>query len=73
MKKLSLILPIFLGLAKLVTAHVGEDNFTHHEMMDWMHGYGGIGMGIFGWIFAVLIIVALILLIMWLIKQIQKK
>jgi len=75
MKKLSVILPIFIGLAGLVTAHAGEDEFAHHEtsgcMGNWM--YGGVGMGFFGWIFAVLVIVALILLIFWLIKQVQKK
>ena len=36
-------------------------------------GYGMFGMGLFGWIFMLLILVALVLLIIWLIKQIQKK
>src|SRR3989344_4253021 len=33
--------------------------------------YIGYGMGAFGWIFMILIVVALVLLIMWLIKQLQ--
>ena len=40
-------------------------------MMNWM--YGGIGMAFFGWVMGLLVIVVLVLLIMWLIKQIQKK
>ena len=39
-------------------------------MMDWNYGSG---MWWFGWIFMTLIIIALILFIVWLIKQIQKK
>ncbi|MEK6917656.1 MAG: hypothetical protein AABW51_01795 [Nanoarchaeota archaeon] len=35
--------------------------------------YGGYGMNAFGWFFMILITVAIILLIFWLIKQIQKK
>lgn len=40
-----------------------------------MGGYGmmgGFGMGMFGWLFMGLIITALVLLIVWLIKQIQE-
>ena len=36
-----------------------------------MGGYGFSGMWIFGWLFMTLIIVALILFILWLIKQLQ--
>lgn len=36
-----------------------------------MMGYGFGSMWLFGWLFMVLIIVALVLLIMWLIKQLQ--
>ena len=34
-------------------------------------GYGMFGMGFFGWIFMLLIITALVLLIIWLIRQLQ--
>ena len=42
-----------------------------YGMMGMMYGNYGSGMMFFGWIFGVLILVALILFIMWLIKQIQ--
>lgn len=35
-----------------------------------MAGYGTFGL-LFGWIFSVLVIIALVLLILWLIKQLQ--
>ena len=38
-----------------------------------MSGAYGMGFGIFGWLFSSLILIALVLLIVWLIKQIQKK
>lgn len=42
------------------------------RMMNW--NYGGMwGWNIFGWLFGILVIVAFVLLIIWLIKQIQKK
>ncbi len=40
-------------------------------MMGWMMGYG-YGYPLFGWIFMILITVALILFITWMIKQVQK-
>lgn len=55
------------GLLTLASAHTGEDDFSHHTMMG---GYGGV---IFGWMFGLLVVVALVLLIVWLIKEIQKK
>ena len=75
-----LILLIILGifgifsLLSSVLAHSGEDDFSHHEMMERGTMMGGWGYGgmIFGWLFSVLILVALVLFIVWLIKQIQK-
>ena len=66
---LSVLLVSLLSLS-FVVAHTGEDDFGHHSMMGGM--YGGTGM-FFGWIFGILVLLALILLIVWLIKQIQKK
>ena len=37
------------------------------------YGYYNGGMNVFGWIFMSLVLIALVLLIAWLIKQIQKK
>jgi peptidoglycan/LPS O-acetylase OafA/YrhL len=42
-------------------------------MMSMMYGSYGIGMMLFGWAFMLLISVALVLLIIWLLKQIKKK
>lgn len=70
-KFLVFALPIVLSLVTIVLAHTGEDETAHHYGM--MAGAYGIGGMFFGWIFSILIIVALILFIIWLIKQIQKK
>ncbi len=77
MKKINLIsfvLTIFIGLTSFVSAHAGEDDFSHHNFMGgMMTGAYGFGfMWLFGWVFMVLVVVALVLLIIWLIKQIQK-
>ena len=57
-----------------ISAHTGNDEFDHCSgfcpMLSGNYGYGGI---LFGWLTGILILVALILLIVWLIKQIQKK
>jgi uncharacterized membrane protein len=72
MKKIIFSFIALIFLISFVSAHTGDDDFGHH-MMGGVVGTGMWGMGIFGWIFMILIIVALILLIIWLIKQIQKK
>jgi predicted lipid-binding transport protein (Tim44 family) len=64
-----------LSLVQLTLAHTGEDDYAHHSgmmggMMTGMYGYSGM---FFGWTFSILVLVALVLLIVWLIKQIQKK
>jgi len=75
MKKiLSLLSSLFFSLA-FVSAHA-DDDYGYgmmdgmYHMMSGSYGYGGM---FFGWIFGLLVVVALILLIFWLIKQIQKK
>jgi len=76
MKKINLILPILLSIVSLVSAHTDEEEIGHH-MMDGMYGMmsGSYGYGemFFGWLTGLLITVVLVLLIIWLIKQIQKK
>ena len=49
----------------------GTYEYGYRGMMGMMYGYGN-GMMFFGWLYGILIIVALILFIVWLIKQIQK-
>jgi uncharacterized membrane protein len=75
MNKISSLL--FIGLALLsigiVMAHEGNDDYVHHGMMSSFYGGHGYGfMWIFGWIFMLLVFIALILFIVWLIKQIQE-
>ena len=41
-------------------------------MMGMMYGTYGGGMMFFGWLYGILILVALVLFIVWLTKQIQK-
>ena len=83
MKKTNLILVslvVVILLAGIVLAHTGEDEGIHHEGCGMMGNFGGMmagnygmGMGIFGWLISLLIVVVLVLFIVWLIKQIQKK
>lgn len=74
--KLLIFLGIALVLTSFVSAHTGEDDYAHHQgmwgMMSGFYGTGFSGMWMFGWIFMGLVVVALVLLIVWLIKQIQK-
>ncbi len=65
---LILMLISMLLLAGPVLAHTGEDDYAHHSMMMW-----GDGMPLFSWLFGALVLIALILLIVWLVKQVQKK
>ena len=78
MKENNLLLMAFFGLilfSGLVMAHQGEDEADHHDMMvgNMMMGNLGFGMMFFSWATWILVIIALILLVAWLIKQIQEK
>ena len=75
-KLITSFLASFLALTSFVLA-VDSDTgcgFTSGGMGSMMSGaYGFGGMWLFGWVFSTLVLVALVLLIMWLVKQIQKK
>lgn len=71
MKNIILMILGFFLLTSFVSADVG--NGFCGQMMGNALGTGMWGIGIFGWLFMILIIIALILLIIWLIKQVQKK
>ena len=83
MKKIAsifVVLTLLISLTGFISAHTGEDDSAHHDMMTGMMGFGdttgtwGYGfMWIFMGIFMILILIALVLLIIWLIKQIQKR
>ena len=74
MRKISLI-PVVLSLISFVSAHTGNDDYDHmiSGMSGMMSGYYGYGGMFFGWLIGILIISVLVLLIVWLIKQINKK
>jgi len=73
-KIIGIILVTILSLVSFVLAHTGNDELDHCSgMCDMMSGtYGYSGM-LFGGAFSILVLVALVLLIVWLIKQIQRK
>ena len=69
MKKIILVMLVIASLISLVSADAGDSGCGFGMMTE---AYG-LGMGIFGWLFGILVIVSLVLLIVWLTKQIQKK
>ena len=73
--KLLLVLGLALSLVNLVSADFKDNDLGScwGGMGAMMTGNYGFGTIFFSWIFSILVIVALILLIVWLIKQIQKK
>jgi len=79
-----LILVSLITLLAPILADPGDDDSAHHEgcfggtgaisgMGNMMYGTYGTGLGIFNWITGLLIISILILLAVFLFKQIQKK
>jgi len=72
MKKEILFWGVLTSVLSFVSAHAGDNNGVagSHGIMG---NFAGWGMGFFGWVFSALIIVALIFLIIWLFKQIQKQ
>lgn len=63
-----------LSSTSFVIGHGETDEFydDHHSgMMSGFYGTGIWGMGLFGWLFMILILIALILLIVWLVRQLQ--
>ena len=56
-----------LGMMDMMIGRMDSEN-----MMGTSRNYGVFGIGFFGWFFMLLIAVALVLLIVWLIKQIQR-
>ena len=62
----SVVLFLVLGGIGLVFSGYGG-------MIGMMYGYYGSGMMIFGWIYGLLILIALVLLIIWLARQINAK
>ena len=71
---ISLAFAAMIILTGFVSANIGggaeEGRCMMSQMMDGVYGFGFMWM--FGWVFMALVIVALVLLVIWLFKQIQK-
>lgn len=50
----------------------GSSAYGYDGMIGMMYGSYGTGMMFFGWLYGILVLVALVLFIVWLVKQIQK-
>ena len=74
MKKRMIVSSLFLGLIGFASAHAEDFDVEHYSMMGNMmtghYGYGGMG---FGWLTGLLVVTALVLLVIWLSKEIWKK
>ena len=46
-------------------------SYGYGGMMNLMYGSYGSGMMFFGWIYGILVLVALVLFIMWLVRQLE--
>ena len=65
---------VILGILVIsLTTVLADGDGSCWGMGGMMGGSFGMGGMFFGWAFSLLIVVALVLLIVWLIKQIQKK
>ncbi len=71
-KKDNSLMWIVIAVAVLVLFGTFGFSGIGYGMRGMMYGNYGYGMMFFGWIFSILILVALVLFITWLIKQIQK-
>jgi uncharacterized membrane protein len=56
-----------------ISADIGNEEFSGCGMNYAMNGNYGIFPMLFGWVFGILVLVALVLFIVWLIKQIQRR
>ena len=67
----AVIVAVIVLLILLIFGGFGMMGFGNYGgMMNW--GYGGFGtMWIFGWLIMSLVVIALVLFIMWLVKQLQ--
>ena len=63
---------VIVAVLVLVFGGLGMGFGGYGGMMGMMYGTYGSGMMFFGWLYGVLILVALVLFIVWLARQIQK-
>ena len=65
---ISVLLFFFGGFSMM-----GFGGWGSNWMGGMMYGYNYGGMWLFGWLFMILVSIAVVLLILWLVKQLQKK
>jgi len=63
---------VIVAVLVLVFGGLGMGFGGYGGMMNMMYGDYGSGMMFFGWLYGILILIALVLFIVWLAKQIQK-
>lgn len=71
-----ILVGVLLSFVRFISAHgeINELYNDHHGMMSGAFGHSGMwGMWLFGGLFMILVTIALVLLILWLIKHINKK
>ena len=71
MKK-EMMIGIIIAVVVLFFLFGGMGFGSYSGMMSTMYGSYGYGMMFFGWIYGLLVIAALVLLVIWLVKQIKK-
>lgn len=74
--KKTILVTSFLAVSLAGTALAQENNYGNCPMGGMMYGFsGGYGGGamLFSWLFGLLFTTALVLLIVWLVKQISQK
>jgi len=74
MGRLLMSLSVFvLGLINISLVLADEADGCFGDVGGMMSGSYGMGTMGFGWLISLLVVIALVLLIIWLIKQVQKK
>ncbi|MBT6689825.1 hypothetical protein HN903_00690 [archaeon] len=73
MDKVKLMFGIFVSIMLALTFVSADSGDYDHGMGGMMSGSYGFGGMVFGWITGILFVAVLVLLIVWLTKQIQKK
>lgn len=70
---IKMVFGLWLLVLISLTGFVVADGDGHGMMGGMMSGNYGYGMMFFGWLVGILVLVVLVLLAVWLFKQIQKK
>lgn len=69
---IALIVLVFGGFGGMMSFRGANYGYGFGGMMNMMYGSYGYGMMLFGWIYGILVLVALVFLIIWLARQLRK-